>query len=66
MRKIQKKSIRFRGFQCARCGYKWIPYSDGIPLTCPKCRTRKWMISKEDKRITEDDLDYLLKFIVKR
>ena len=28
--------------KCVRCGYKWYKRSEGRPLTCPGCRSRRW------------------------
>ena len=30
------------GFECNQCGHRWIPRGGGIPLKCPRCKTRSW------------------------
>ena len=27
---------------CKRCGHKWIPRSDNIPIICPSCKSPYW------------------------
>ena len=33
------------GFQCLRCGYKWVPRifrEEELPTICPKCKSPYW------------------------
>jgi predicted Zn-ribbon and HTH transcriptional regulator len=39
--------VRFEveGFQCLRCGYKWVPRvfrEEELPTICPKCKSPYW------------------------
>ena len=35
--------IEVEGFQCERCGHKWVPRgSDEEPSVCPKCKSPYW------------------------
>ena len=31
-----------KGYQCGRCGYKWVPRSEKRPAVCPSCRSVYW------------------------
>lgn len=32
---------------CLRCGHKWLPRSDKIPVMCPACKTQLWNKKKQ-------------------
>lgn len=32
---------------CKRCGHKWIPRSDNIPVICPSCKSPYWNRDRE-------------------
>lgn len=34
--------LRFRGFQCERCGHQWVKRGEGAIKTCPRCRSPYW------------------------
>ena len=37
--------ITLKGFQCERCGHKWLPKEDTMkdkPKVCPKCKSPYW------------------------
>ena len=35
--------IEFEGYQCERCGHKWVPLKpDYYPKVCPKCKSPYW------------------------
>lgn len=35
--------IKLDGFQCERCGHKWLPADiDKPPRVCPKCKSPYW------------------------
>lgn len=42
------------GFECERCGHKWIPRAatEDIPTICPKCKSPYW--NKPRKTSTVD------------
>jgi len=43
-----KIKIKVDGFQCDKCGHKWVPKSKDIKTKqCPKCKTLKW----NDKKV---------------
>jgi len=50
---MNEKPIVIKQKECLRCGYKWIPRKDGMPVTCPKCRSPYWNIPKSQTKITE-------------
>lgn len=36
-----------KGFQCERCGHKWIPRDiEQEPRVCPKCKSPYWNIPR--------------------
>ena len=40
---MPRVKVEVEGFQCSRCGHKWIPrLKNEIPSNCPTCQTRKW------------------------
>ena len=34
--------IDVKQFECAKCGYRWIPRNIKVSLECPKCKSRDW------------------------
>jgi predicted Zn-ribbon and HTH transcriptional regulator len=34
--------ITLRGYQCERCGHKWVPREEERPRVCPKCKSAYW------------------------
>jgi len=38
-------------YECNRCGYKWVPRSEKVPMACanPKCRSPYWNKIRERK-----------------
>ena len=37
---MARVKIEVEGFQCERCGHKWVPRgSDEEPSVCPKCKS---------------------------
>jgi NADH pyrophosphatase NudC (nudix superfamily) len=45
--------ITLQGFQCERCGHKWVPREDETPRVCPKCKSPYW---DRPRRIIERNL----------
>jgi predicted Zn-ribbon and HTH transcriptional regulator len=42
--------IKIEGFQCERCGHKWVPRDIQIePRVCPKCKSPYWNIKRRPK-----------------
>lgn len=37
-------TITLKGYQCERCGHKWLPKEDtkNKPKVCPKCKSPYW------------------------
>jgi len=33
--------------ECCRCGYKWRPKSDKLPVICAKCKSPYWNVPKQ-------------------
>lgn len=33
--------IMIKGYEC-RCGHKWTPRKDSVPVVCPKCKSPYW------------------------
>jgi predicted Zn-ribbon and HTH transcriptional regulator len=52
------KRIKLWGFECFRCGYKWVPRSDKAPKVCPnkKCKSLVWHIPRAKDRKKAIDL----------
>ena len=51
---MPKVEIRQMGFECLRCGRRWIPKVVGKkPLTCPKCRSPYWDKPVEREGVSE-------------
>jgi predicted Zn-ribbon and HTH transcriptional regulator len=40
--------ITLKGYQCERCGHKWVPREVGgdRPRVCPRCKSAYWDIPK--------------------
>lgn len=36
---------------CKRCGHKWFPRAEKLPVACPKCKSPYWNKSRK-KEIT--------------
>jgi len=34
--------IQVKRHTCYRCGYKWIPRSEEMPVGCPRCKSPYW------------------------
>ena len=32
---------------CKRCGHKWIPRRDSVPVICPSCKSPYWSRDRE-------------------
>ena len=44
---MARVKIEVEGFQCERCGHKWVPRgNDEEPSVCPKCKSPGWMTEK--------------------
>ena len=28
--------------QCSKCNHQWIPRTDDLPATCPRCKSYSW------------------------
>lgn len=42
--------IMLKGFQCERCGHKWVPRNESdYPTVCPKCKSPYWNKPKKDR-----------------
>ena len=39
---MAKVKIEVEGFQCERCGHKWIPRGKEEPSVCPNCKSPYW------------------------
>ena len=43
--------IKLDGFQCERCGHKWLPEDiNKPPRVCPKCKNPYWETPKKNGR----------------
>lgn len=40
--------IKVPGYQCGRCGHKWIARKKDKPIICPKCKSPYWDIPKKN------------------
>ena len=40
--------ISLSTLECLRCGHKWVPRSKDV-YQCPKCKSPKWDLPKEQK-----------------
>jgi predicted Zn-ribbon and HTH transcriptional regulator len=47
--------IIIKGFQCERCGHKWVPREDESPRVCPKCKSPYWDRPRGERK--KQDLD---------
>jgi len=48
---MARVKIEVEGFQCERCGHKWIPRgSDEEPAVCPKCKSPYWNKPRKRKK----------------
>jgi hypothetical protein len=34
--------ITLKGYQCERCGHKWVPREEEYPRVCPRCKSPYW------------------------
>lgn len=39
--------ITLQGFECERCGHKWVPREEGNPRVCPRCKSPYWDIPRK-------------------
>ena len=41
---ISMAKIMLQGYECERCGHKWVKRSatEGDPVICPKCKSPYW------------------------
>lgn len=45
---MQEEAFRVKievdGYQCLRCGHKWVPRGEGkgVPTICPRCKSPYW------------------------
>ena len=48
---MQTKLITVIQYICERCGHKWQPRGEKLPLVCPngKCKSRYWAIPRRKK-----------------
>ena len=45
------------GYQCLRCGHKWVPrITSEEPRICPKCKSPYWNRSKRVKLATSEKI----------
>ena len=49
MNKDLENKIVIEQKECLRCGHKWIPRTEGMPVTCASCRSPYWNIPKREK-----------------
>ena len=35
--------------KCFKCNHTWLPRTDTMPLSCPNCNSRHWMIKSYSK-----------------
>lgn len=40
--------ITLKGYECERCGHKWVPRDEEKPTVCPKCKSPYWNRPKTD------------------
>jgi DNA-directed RNA polymerase subunit RPC12/RpoP len=60
---MKKVKIVLEGYQCLRCGHKWVPNkmkkghsrSDDLPAKCPSCRSQYWLTPRDPryKKVSE-------------
>jgi len=43
-----RQAVTIPHYTCAKCSWSWQPRVEQ-PKVCPKCRSDKWRIAKEDK-----------------
>lgn len=39
---MPKTTIKVPGWECLRCGHKWIARGQEVPRICPKCKSAYW------------------------
>jgi uncharacterized OB-fold protein len=39
--------ITLKGYQCERCGHKWVPREEEFPKVCPRCKSPYWNIARK-------------------
>jgi predicted Zn-ribbon and HTH transcriptional regulator len=39
--------ITLKGYQCERCGHKWVPREEEFPKVCPKCKSPYWNTARK-------------------
>jgi len=44
-----KVKFEVEGYECARCGHRWVPRSEAHPTICPKCKSPYWDRPREKK-----------------
>lgn len=48
---MPETTFRVKGFECTRCGEKWIPKNIKVkPITCPHCKSPYWNIPRKKKK----------------
>lgn len=48
---MARVKIEVEGFQCERCGHKWVPRGSGEePAVCPKCKSPYWNKPRKRKK----------------
>lgn len=59
-----KKEIKLPTFKCTRCGHKWHPKKEEVPLRCAKCKTPYWNKPKviKNKPLTSDHPSDILEY----
>lgn len=51
---MPKTIIKIKGWECSRCGHKWIPkegFSESSkPISCPNCKSPYWNKPRKNKK----------------
>lgn len=45
-----KIKFEVEGYQCERCGHKWVPRNKGEPAVCPECKSPYWNKPRKRKK----------------
>jgi len=40
--KLIEETVTLPIHECKRCGHRWIPRKEGLPVICPSCKSAYW------------------------